>query len=132
MTVHFGLDYESDTKKVNWMWSIYNDRIVYRRLIRLFYRNPILGALIFNLFYCIGQGSTNRSVPVGPRFSNFCWSRSVLDKNVYFWTEKFIFGHSTAGSGPCIPGKGEVTRLLVQTSDFLELEFGNFNSAHFH
>ena len=45
----------SDTKKVNWLWSIYNDRTVYRRLIRLFYRNPILGALLFNLFYCIGE-----------------------------------------------------------------------------
>ena len=44
-----------DTKKVNWLWSIYNDRTVYRRLIRLFYRNPILGALLFNLFYCIGE-----------------------------------------------------------------------------
>ena len=37
------------------MWTIYNDRTVYRRLIRLFYRNPILGALLFNLFYCIGE-----------------------------------------------------------------------------
>ena len=44
-----------NTKKVSWMWTIYNDRTVYRRLIRLFYRNPILGALLFNLFYCIGE-----------------------------------------------------------------------------